>query len=69
MVPDYLANAGGVIIVNEGFNDAVWDDPPIMEKLRQLQFTTEEVLWRARDEKYTPTFIANKMAEEIFNGS
>ena len=69
VVPDYLANAGGVIIVNEGFNDAVWDDPPIMEKLRQLQFTTEEVLWRARDEKYTPTFIANKMAEEIFNGS
>ena len=68
VVPDYLANAGGVIIVNEGFTDAKWDDPVIHEKLRQLQFTTYDILYRARDEKHTPSFIADKMAEEIFNG-
>ena len=67
VVPDFLANAGGVIIVNEGYQDALWDDPVILEKLRQLQFTTYDVLYRARDEKHTPMFIAKKMAEEIYN--
>ena len=68
VVPDFLANAGGVIIVSEGWKDAEWDDPVILEKLRQLKFTTYDVLDRARDEKHTPNFIANRMAEEIFNG-
>ena len=67
VVPDFLANAGGVIIVSNGYQDAEWDDPAILEKLRQLQFTTHDVLYRARDEKHTPMFIAKKMAEEIFN--
>ena len=67
VVPDFLANAGGVIIVANGGDGAEWDDPNIMELLRQLQFTSEEVLFRARDEGYTPLFIAKRMAEEIFN--
>ena len=46
--------------------DASYMDSDVMEKLKQIKFTTEEVLWRARDEKYSPMFIANKMAEERF---
>ena len=67
VVPDYLANAGGVIIINSDYEDCSYQDPDILEKLKGIKHTTEEVLWRARDEKYTPTFIANKMAEELFN--
>ena len=66
VVPDFLANAGGIIIVKEGMKDASYRDSDVMEKLKQTKFTTEEVLWRARDEKYSPMFIANKMAEERF---
>ena len=66
VVPDFLANAGGIIIVKEGMKDASYMDSDVMEKLKQIKFTTEEVLWRARDEKYSPMFIANKMAEERF---
>ena len=69
VVPDYLANAGGVIIVTEGFEDAEWDDPGILEKLRGIKFTTENVLEVAQYERHTPMFIANRMAEGIFNGS
>ena len=54
VVPDYLANAGGVIIVTEGFEDAEWDDPGILEKLRGIKFTTENVLEVAQYERHTP---------------
>ena len=67
VVPDYLANAGGIIIVKEGMKDGSYRDPDVMEKLKGVMHTTEEVLWRAREEKHTPMFIANKMAEERFN--
>ena len=51
VVPDFLANAGGIIIVKEGMKDASYMDSDVMDKLKQIKFTTEEVLWRARDEK------------------
>ena len=46
--------------------DASYMDSDVMEKLKQIKFTTEEVLWRARDEKYSPMHIAKVMAEERF---
>ena len=67
VVPDYLANAGGIIIVKEGMKDGSYRDPDVMEKLKGVMHTTEEVLWRAREEKHTPMFIAQVMAEERFN--
>ena len=67
VVPDYLANAGGIIIVKEGMKDGSYRDPDVLEKLKGVMHTTIEVLERARDEKHTPMFIANKMAEERFN--
>ena len=66
VVPDFLANAGGIIIVKEGMKDASYMDSDVMDKLKQIKFTTEEVLWRARDEKYSPMHIAKVMAEERF---
>lgn len=66
VVPDYLANAGGVIIISEGFQDDSWKSSHVLEKLRKLQFTSETVLQAAKDEDKTPMFIANRMAEERF---
>ena len=68
VVPDFLANAGGVIIVQEGMKDGSYKDPDVMEKLKGIMHTTHEVLTRAEYESRTPTFIAMRMAEEIFNG-
>ena len=67
VVPDYLANAGGVIIINENLEDVSYLTPDVYDKLRNIQFTTRTVLERARDEKHTPAFIADRMAEERFN--
>ena len=67
VVPDFLANAGGIIIVKAGMKDASYRDHDVMEQLKGIMHTTVEVLERARDEKHTPMFIANKMAEERFD--
>lgn len=66
VVPDYLANAGGVIIIQADLSDGSYTDPDINKKLQNIMFVTEEVLTRARDEGYPPSVIADKMAEERF---
>ena len=35
VVPDFLANAGGIIIVKEGMKDASYMDSDVMDKLKQ----------------------------------
>ena len=67
VVPDYLANAGGVIIVNGSYKDGSWKDKEIHEKLVNLGDITFDVLTRAEEENVPPMFIANTMAEEAFN--
>ena len=70
-VPDYLANAGGVIITAEQNGEMVdldWSDPRVLPRLAIIEETTLEVLHRAKDENLSTVAIANKMAEEIFNG-
>ena len=67
VVPDFLANAGGIIIVKDGMKDASYRDHDVMEKLKGIMHTTVEVLERAREEQHTPMFIAQVMAEERFN--
>ena len=70
-VPDYLANAGGVIITAEQNGEMVdldWSDPRVLPRLQQIEETTVQVLNRADKENVSTVTIANKMAEEIFNG-
>ena len=69
-VPDYLANAGGVIIVTRRGRDLVdleYDSPEVIPKLDKLADVTFEVLDRADRENKSTVDIANKMAEERFN--
>ena len=70
-VPDYLANAGGVIITaeqNGEFVDLDWSDDKVLPRLKAIAETTKTVLRRAEEENLTTVAVANKMAEEIFNG-
>jgi len=66
-VPDYLANAGGVIIVSNNYQDLSWKDIGVYRKLVQIQHKTFEVLMTARDEGITPQQVADKLAEERIN--
>ena len=69
-VPDYLANAGGVIIVTSRGRDLVdleYDSPEILPKLDQLDSVTYDILDRADRENKSTVEIANRMAEERFN--
>ena len=69
-VPDYLANAGGVIIIEargNKFPDLEYDNLAVMPKLERLAETAYEVLSRAKQEKKFSSVIADRMAEERFN--
>ena len=70
-VPDYLANAGGVIITaeqNGAYTDLDWSDPTVLPRLQAIEETTLTVLHRAEKERVSASLIADKMAEEAFNG-
>lgn len=70
-VPDYLSNSGGVIIVNtksEELEDLEYDDPRVHNKLLNIGNVTTEVLTRSVEEGLPTAEIADKIAEERFNG-
>ena len=69
-VPDYLANCGGVIIVEkeEGNNliDLSYKVPLIRERLDQIYYTVFKVLYQSVKTNQTTTKICNDLAEERF---
>ena len=70
-VPDYVANAGGVIILaTRGHTrpELEFDSPDVMSQLERIHDTTKTILYRADCEGESTAFIADRMAEEIFNG-
>jgi len=66
-VPDYLANAGGVIIVSDNYEDLSWKHPDVFRKLTNIRHKTFDILTTSRDEGITPQQVANRMAEERLN--
>jgi len=63
-VPDYLANAGGVIdVAHEGRG---YDPRTVLEACERLYGITAEVLARADAEGVTPSRIADRLAEQRF---
>jgi leucine dehydrogenase len=69
-VPDYLANCGGVIIVEkeEGNNliDLSYKVPLIRERLDQIYYTVFKVLYQSVKTNQTTTKICNDLAEKRF---
>ena len=69
-VPDYLANAGGVIIISTRGNklvDLEYDDPKVLPKLDNLSQVTFDVLFHSAKDGVPTSIVANKMAEERFS--
>ena len=69
-VPDFVANAGGVIIVNtigEVMEDLEYDDPRVKSRLEDISNVVYNILDRADRENKPTEVVANIMAEEIFN--
>ena len=70
-VPDYVANAGGVIITaeqNGKLVDLDYREPVVKERLDKIADNVKDIFLRCVAEQSYPTAMANKMAEEIFNG-
>lgn len=70
-VPDYVANAGGIIIVAEQGNEKIdldYDHKSVLPRLRNIRKIVYNILDRADKEKLSTVAVSNKMAEEIFNG-
>ncbi len=64
-VPDYLANAGGVIEV-AWHRRADYDRQRVMAHIAGIERTLETILERARYEGHSPVAIADRLAEERF---
>ena len=70
-VPDYLANAGGVVFIaakKRGGHDLDWDTPEIREKLNNIGVVAGKVLEEAEARGLPTAQVADEIAEERFNG-
>jgi leucine dehydrogenase len=64
-VPDYVANCGGLIDVH--YQRVGYDEKKVNDHVYKVAFqTTLRILRRAKKEKQSPQFIADKMAESHF---
>ena len=72
-VPDFLANAGGVIIVStreaDEYYDMDYDDPTVMPKLDAIADKAWDVLHVSSQTGESTAVIADKLAEGIFKCS
>lgn len=70
-VPDYVANAGGVIIIEQRgheYVDLEYDHPDVMPKLENIGNTVEKILTEVDASGASPAIVADRMAENIFKG-
>ena len=70
-IPDYLANAGGVILIGSrgrGNPEIDWDTPVIKEKLENLKIVAKGILEEASESNLPTSVVADKIAEDRFMG-
>jgi valine dehydrogenase (NAD+) len=60
-VPDYVANAGGLIQVGSELGDATAAD--VEEKVRGIERTAREILHLAVDQEMTPLEAARRIVQ------
>lgn len=66
--PDYVVNAGGLISVYDEYEHEDYDSDRVAMKVSGIGDTLEGVFLRSKRENLSPARIADKMAEETFNG-
>lgn len=68
-VPDYLANAGGVIIISKRGNEFVdleYDSPDVIEKLLMIRHVTKQIINEHVNTRTSTSVLANELAEQRF---
>ena len=68
-VPDYLANAGGVIVISKRMEDDAeyeYDHPVIKEKLEKIRTISRQIFEFAEESGLSTSKVANAIAEERF---
>lgn len=66
--PDYVANAGGLISVADEYGHEKYDHERVMAKVMNIKNTMSEILAISRKTGEAANFVANTMAEKVFNG-
>lgn len=68
-VPDYISNAGGVIIIEKRGHDYVdveYDHPEVKRKLEDIGVTVKKILRESDATGVEPALVADRMAEGIW---
>ncbi len=67
-VPDYVANAGGLIAIFDEYKHPSYDRVRVENAVLHIPETLRKIFAESRSENIAPARIANRMAERIFNG-
>lgn len=66
-VPDYVANAGGLINIVSEMSDGGYNIEIVKEKVDTIGDTVSRILELARDNKKSTSYIADDLAKKIIN--
>ncbi len=66
-IPDYIANAGGLINVADELLPGGYDKTRVLKNINNLKKTLKKVLDESSKQKLNPDAVADAMAEKIFN--
>lgn len=67
-IPDYVANAGGLINVTEEWNKKGYRSDAVRRKVKEVGKTVKRVIDLSRKERLPTSIIADRLAENIFLG-
>lgn len=67
-VPDYVANAGGLIAVFDEYKNPSYDRTRVEKAVLHIPDTLHKIFAESRNSNTPPNRVANAMAEKIFNG-
>lgn len=65
-IPDYIANAGGLINVVDELEPGGYKKSRVLERVSEIQKTVKKVISRSHKERLASNRVADRMAEEIF---
>ena len=66
-IPDYLANAGGLINVVDELRPGGYNRERVKEGVERIKKTAQKVIRLSKEEKKSPHLIADALAEKNFN--
>lgn len=66
-VPDYVANAGGLIAIFDEYKNPSYDRARVEKAVLHIPEMLRKVFTESRAENIAPSRVANRMAEKIFN--